>query len=117
MKRALRQISKKNTRNRTGLMERMMWKDLLQEAASNAMAQSAKKSWPELKFKDLNDFISSIFVPNNAVLWFTVTSADEMCQSRQEKFGNQQLPSSATKNRKPAQKLPVHPQGRKHRLR
>ncbi|KAF1082074.1 MAG: hypothetical protein GQF41_1714 [Candidatus Rifleibacterium amylolyticum] len=74
----------------TGLMERMMWKDLYQDAAIECHGPISEEKLAGAEFKDLNGFISSIFVPNNAVLVVIGDiQAVDVFKTAMEKFGNQ----------------------------
>jgi predicted Zn-dependent peptidase len=76
----------------TGLMERMMWKDLYQQdAAIECHAPINEEKLAGAEFADLNGFRTSVFVPNNAVLVVIgdVHAADVFKTSMQ-KFGDQQ---------------------------
>ncbi len=75
----------------TGLMERMMWKDLYQDAAIECHGPISEEKLAGAEFKDLSAFTTSVFVPNNAVLVVIgdIQAAD-VFKTAMQKFGDQQ---------------------------
>ncbi|NLF97862.1 MAG: insulinase family protein [Candidatus Riflebacteria bacterium] len=75
----------------TGLMEKMMWKDLYHDSAIECHGPISESKLAEAEFADLKNFTSSIFVPNNAVLVVIGDiQATEVFKAAMQKFGDQQ---------------------------
>ncbi len=89
----------------TGLMEKLMWKDLYHDPAIECHGPISEEKLAGAEFTDINSFVTSIFVPNNAVLVVIgdVHAADVFTAAMQ-KFGDQQaaiLTSEAPQAQKP----------------
>lgn len=52
----------------TGLLQRQLWRDLYSDNASACLGPIGPERLARSEFSNLDDFVSSIFVPNNAVL-------------------------------------------------
>lgn len=91
----------------TGLMERMMWKDLYQDAAIECHGPTSEEKLAGTEFANLDSFVTSIFVPNNAVLVVIGdVKASEVFSAAMQKFGDQQAAVISEQTSSPAQKMP-----------
>lgn len=88
---ALRYVkSAKRYPRSTGLLERMMWKDLYQSQRIECHGPINEEKLAGAEFGDLTSFISRIFVPNNGVLVIIGdVEATQVFKTAMQKFGDQ----------------------------
>jgi len=88
----------------TGLMERMIWKDLYPDQAVECRGPIIEEKLAKTELNDLKAFAESIFVPNNAVLVVIgdVSASDVFAASMQQ-FGSLQASVLETAEAKKAE--------------
>ncbi len=74
----------------TGLMERMLWKDLHANAKIECRSPISEEKLAGAELNDLTNFVSRIFVPNNAVMVVVGdVHASAVFKAAMQKFGDQ----------------------------
>ncbi|PKL45846.1 MAG: hypothetical protein CVV41_02245 [Candidatus Riflebacteria bacterium HGW-Riflebacteria-1] len=75
----------------TGLMEQLIWKDLYSHLSVECHSPINEDELAKAQFNGLDNFVSDIFVPNNAVLVVIGdVQASDVFKAAMQKFGDQQ---------------------------